>query len=274
MIINPHDTGILSLGITEVNSSWWLDRVNGANLFNRVYYFFNDGIECDVVSNSVKKNIVFRPGKLYILPANISIKFHLNPGVNVNHFFIDFVLIGHSFKPEIFEVNAIQNSCCKKLLEFFITYIVKNDINILTYYANKTQIDTRTKELFDVFQSTLALLLTFLNSEYNIFSTALSDFSAVIEYIQQNYDKKISLDELRKISSLSESQFIRQFKKILGTSPYHYIKTFKMHMALNMLNSGSSVSNVAYSLGFSSPSAFSNAFKKFFNYPPRNITND
>ena len=64
MIINPHDTGILSLGITEVNSSWWLNRVNGANLFNRVYYFFNDGIECDVVSNSVKKNIVFSPGKL------------------------------------------------------------------------------------------------------------------------------------------------------------------------------------------------------------------
>ena len=93
----------------------------------------------------------------------------------------------------------------------------------------------------------------------------------VIDIIEENYQSSdLSVDMIAQQTHLSYIQFYRKFKAITGINAKEYIRTFRLKKAAHIFknNPGKSVSEVMYSVGFSSLSHFTSAFKKEFGMTP------
>ncbi len=105
----------------------------------------------------------------------------------------------------------------------------------------------------------------------------LTPYAAVaraLERIHANYRAPLTIDELARESAMSVSSFHRVFKRVTGDSPLQYIKKIRLDKAKGLLvHSGMRVSNVAYEVGYESPSQFSREFKRYFKVPPSEANN-
>ena len=93
----------------------------------------------------------------------------------------------------------------------------------------------------------------------------------VIDLIEQNYQSSdLTVQMIAKQTHLSYVQFYRKFKAITGINAKEYIRTFRLKKAAHIFknNPRKSVSEVMYSVGFSSLSHFTSAFKKEYGMTP------
>ena len=67
---------------------------------------------------------------------------------------------------------------------------------------------------------------------------------------------------------VSEAHFIRVFHILTGFTLSEYIRNRRLCIAGEQLNSGRSVLDTAYNVGYESPEAFSKAFKRFHGVSP------
>ena len=78
------------------------------------------------------------------------------------------------------------------------------------------------------------------------------------------------LGELAKEVAMSRTSFAVRFKASAGVAPLTYLQNLRMRFAEHGLREGSmSVSELGFSLGYSSESAFSNAFKRTTGMAPK-----
>mgnify|MGYP002575300119 CR=1 FL=1 len=91
----------------------------------------------------------------------------------------------------------------------------------------------------------------------------------VIEYIKNNFDKNITIDELSKLVNMSKYYFIRLFYKYIGTTPINYLNEIRFDMAQTYLESTDySVKKIAYEVGFNSFQPLNNLFKMKLGLTP------
>lgn len=91
----------------------------------------------------------------------------------------------------------------------------------------------------------------------------------IIKYIHSNYEKKLTINELSKVSEISESECYRLFQKTLGTTPNNYILNHRLQLAaIRLVSSDISILDLTLELGFGSPSYFSKRFKERYNTTP------
>ncbi len=84
-----------------------------------------------------------------------------------------------------------------------------------------------------------------------------------IEYLMDNYNEEISLQQLSQIANLSPYHFIRVFKSQTGITPYQFLIGIKIHKAMDLLKSSQlSVTEISSRCGFANPSYFAAIFKK------------
>ena len=94
-------------------------------------------------------------------------------------------------------------------------------------------------------------------------------FRAVLDYIENNVDRKISVDVLANISGYSPSHFRRKFGELYGVSPVEYINLLRVEKAKDLLRSQLySIHEIARLCGFDNVYYFSRVFKKFTNCTP------
>ena len=104
------------------------------------------------------------------------------------------------------------------------------------------------------------------------FGTIEQDFiSRMNVHIMENMDNpKFSVEELADKLNVSRVQLYRKVKAILGMSISDHINNIRLEKAATMLREGEmNISEIAYSLGFSSPNYFSTAFKNKFGISPK-----
>jgi len=87
-------------------------------------------------------------------------------------------------------------------------------------------------------------------------------------FIDQNFDKPITLDTICKEACISKFHLIRSFKKIYGATPYQHLTFLRIKKAKELLRTELSVSTVCYHVGFDSPTSFSGLFKKITGRKP------
>ncbi|GAB3663425.1 hypothetical protein GCM10028791_38790 [Echinicola sediminis] len=89
------------------------------------------------------------------------------------------------------------------------------------------------------------------------------------DFIQKNIYRTIYLDELAELINVSEAYFKSWFKEKAGMPPKEYINRMKIEKAKTKLIENNSVTEVAYSLGFSSSQYFATTFKKYTGLTPK-----
>jgi len=82
--------------------------------------------------------------------------------------------------------------------------------------------------------------------------------------------KSWSLGELARAVGMSRTTFAERFRAVMGTTPLAYLTDWRMYLAeRDLRRTELPVASVAYSLGYTSESAFSNAFKRVTGVAPR-----
>lgn len=95
-----------------------------------------------------------------------------------------------------------------------------------------------------------------------------------IDYIYDHLHETITMEQLARLENLHPSYFSKLFVKETGVTTKAYILNTKITTAKNiLLYSNHSLSSIALSLGFSSQSAFSTAFKKHTGMTPMEYRN-
>ncbi|MDJ0365851.1 substrate-binding domain-containing protein [Hymenobacter sp. H14-R3] len=95
----------------------------------------------------------------------------------------------------------------------------------------------------------------------------LADLTAIIE---ANLDRPgLSVDDIARSLGVSQMQLYRKVKALLGTGVTDYIQGLRLTKARQLLlHEGSSIAQVAYQTGFSSPSYFATLFKGKYQVSP------
>ncbi len=93
------------------------------------------------------------------------------------------------------------------------------------------------------------------------------------QYIEDNLDNEhFSVEELAKQAGLSRSMLHRKLIKLTGKSATDLITGKRLLQAKEMLeNNVATASEIAYKVGFSSPSYFTKVFKNYFNVSPGDV---
>jgi len=93
--------------------------------------------------------------------------------------------------------------------------------------------------------------------------------SSILEYMEENYNKDINLEELAELVNYSTYHFIRLFKLKTGKTPFEYFMNIKVARAAKMLRDKSTtVTEVCYACGFTNPSHFATVFKRKMGVTP------
>jgi AraC family transcriptional regulator len=91
----------------------------------------------------------------------------------------------------------------------------------------------------------------------------------VLDYIESNLSRELSLGELARIADLSLHHFARVFKKTIGVAPHRYVLTRRVEHAKGMLRATSaSLVGIGLSAGFCSQSHFSSTFRRMVGATP------
>ena len=82
-------------------------------------------------------------------------------------------------------------------------------------------------------------------------------------------DANLSVDELAQEMGLGRTQLYRKVKSLTGFSPNELLKIARLKRAAHLLRqSDKNVSEVAYEVGFGSPSYLTKCFKDYFGVSP------
>ncbi len=101
-------------------------------------------------------------------------------------------------------------------------------------------------------------------------SGPLHRITEVMNYIEQNYKEHIDLDDLIKISHTSRRNLCRLFHEAMDESPIGYLVKIRINHASELLKNGrSSITEIAYKVGFQDGNYFSRQFKKITGMTPK-----
>jgi AraC family transcriptional regulator len=100
---------------------------------------------------------------------------------------------------------------------------------------------------------------------------------AVIGYIEEHLDERVSLVTLARLARVSQHHFCRAFKQSFGIPPQGYLLQRRIERAKMLLSDrANSITDVALTLGYAFNSSFTLAFRKITGQTPsefrRNVT--
>jgi transcriptional regulator GlxA family with amidase domain len=89
------------------------------------------------------------------------------------------------------------------------------------------------------------------------------------EYIENNFEEKITVDQLASMFALGRRNMERRFKKATANTVIEYIQRVKIEVAKKNLEKGrKNVNEVMYEVGYSDTKAFRNIFKRITGLSP------
>jgi AraC-like DNA-binding protein len=92
----------------------------------------------------------------------------------------------------------------------------------------------------------------------------------IINYLNENYEKKISLDQIAHNMYLSPVYISKIFKEETGESPINYLIKIRLEKAIDILlnSENGSIKSIANQVGYDDVYHFSKLFKKYYGVSP------
>ena len=170
--------------------------------------------------------------------------------------------------PEEFQINDVV---LMKMLFLFISREAsesKINSNETINHALKVLLN----KIIDEFNDTTARMAYDQCNQYNIDKSYTATDNMILElkdYIEENINKDINLDELANKVHLSKTYFVKKFKILFGLSPMKYISGVRIGKAKQMIIEGKlSIQQISDLVGYNSLHHFSAAFKQSVGLSP------
>ena len=232
-------------------------------------------LEGRVLYNIIDKQYILNPGDMILIPNHTLHKI-ANPNEKTKRIVL-------SFSDEYIKYFSTPNT---NLLSSFIKINDTNIHKISFTDQYKKRIENELKQLCELFTSNdygsdilynlkFAQVMLLINYQ---FESIKEDFipnsddniiSKITKYIDKNIEKKITLSDLSKITSLSISRLSHLFKEKTGITIMSYIIKKRLVTAKELLKKGISIYDVSTQCGFQDYTSFFRTFKKEYFMTPR-----
>ncbi|MEM7379659.1 MAG: hybrid sensor histidine kinase/response regulator transcription factor, partial [Bacteroidota bacterium] len=141
---------------------------------------------------------------------------------------------------------------------------------------NKVELTARVKNLILTrrkLQKRFAQTTLITPKEIAVTSMEEAFLQNLINQIEEKIgDETFGVEELASAMNLSRSQLHRKMLSITDQAPSIFIRKYRLERAKQLLEKGvGRVSDIAYEVGFSSPSYFTKCFTEAFGYSPREV---
>jgi AraC family transcriptional regulator len=91
-----------------------------------------------------------------------------------------------------------------------------------------------------------------------------------LDYIEENLQEQITLEELAEIACFSPFHYHRVFQAMVGESVMEYVRKRRLtHAAKRLFYSDEKVIDIAIDVGFQYQESFNRAFKKYYHASPK-----
>lgn len=239
------------VGIGSIDREHHVKRDEGYPYHQIIYTMRGEGVlRCN------NEEHIIKPGCGFYLPPNIPYEYFTDKDIWENHWVV-------------FDGSEVANVL--KIIEFTKFKIFNiSDTSVIDAIFKKMLYLLKANYFYSGYQCS-ALLYQFLlelNRYVNLQTTAqdsnkLVQLRPVIEYIDNNYGKDITLLELAKLINLSPQYLCRLFKECFDLRPFEYLARKRIQQAKKLLISESmSVNEIATAVGYNDCSYFCAVFKK------------
>lgn len=131
---------------------------------------------------------------------------------------------------------------------------------------------TQADRLGGLINRLLGRIVVLQNSRPRLFADATSGLiEKAMSYLESRIGSDMSQHELSDLTGLSYRRLSHLFKEATGMTPHQFFLDKQMKLAVKLLESGASVTDVAAQLGFDSPYYFSRLFRIKVGCAPSNF---
>lgn len=88
------------------------------------------------------------------------------------------------------------------------------------------------------------------------------------DYLDGRCFETVRSEDLESVTGLGRYELARQFRRLLGTSPYRYVIMRRLDHAKRLLAGGQALADVAAGTGFADQAHFTRHFRSAFGMPP------
>ena len=97
----------------------------------------------------------------------------------------------------------------------------------------------------------------------------------VLSYIEQHYDRPVTIADLTRMAAMSESTFMRTFRRVMGCSPIEHLIHVRIARASELLTrTDMRITEIAFACGFNDANYFSRQFRRVTGRSPRQFRRD
>lgn len=163
------------------------------------------------------------------------------------------------------DIHHVTLNCSPEIEHFHFLILTKT----LTGKVDSLLLDDWVVRLVDKIMRTMGNAAQPEPLSANLKRFHLSTIKKAREFLLQNFEQDINLQQLADHCCVSLFHFSRLFKTILRVSPYQYISDLRMNHARLLLESTQlPVTQIAFQSGYNSLEHFATSFKKKYNLSP------
>ena len=230
----------------------------------------------EIICGIGEKQIILSKGDAIFINSKILHRFYSSSGGVIPNFVCmpEFIAPQNSlvYKKYILPIISSNMSFqCFQIAEPWQARIIQIMIKIM-----ETQENEKIREL-----STLALLqhlwlifyenvkLSDKEKVQTVDEAAQKRVQLMMQYIHENYNHEMSLDEIASHIGISKSTALNLFQRFLHTTPVSYLIGYRLQAASWLLkNTNKKVKSIAYESGFHNVDYFCRLFKKRYHLTP------
>lgn len=110
--------------------------------------------------------------------------------------------------------------------------------------------------------------------KYEILDDEDGIIQKIFDFIEENYQRKITMYDFSKKFKYSETYLNKKFKKVTGTTMIEYLNRYRIQKALEMIRAGKdSIQDIAWKCGIGEYKYFLTVFKKYLGCSPKAYKN-
>lgn len=211
-----------------------------------------------------------QPGTITIIPDGVGGRLDIEGPIEVSHLYLS---------AERLQAGAAELTGGRDVdLLSRVGFEDPSAAHILEMIAREAEADDPSTRLFG--EQAVNLLVTQLVRAHSSAGAAapsaprrgLADWQVrrVVEYMRENLDDSVGLDELAGVVGLSRFHFLTSFRLATGKTPHDWLVGERIERARTLLaeEPDTSVTEVAMAVGYGTPSAFSASFRRVAGMTP------
>ncbi len=191
-----------------------------------------------------KETYVFEKGKVYFVPECEDFAPVADKNELFVHSYADFALISPIKCEHVIFSDIKDDESMRLAIDVFLHGCEKK-------IEMKEPTSASASSLYSMFESAVSYLVTRVAEDNKVDFVSDSTVTHAIYIMNRRMNENLTVSDIAREVYMSEDGFIRKFSRLMGTTPYAYLKKLRLMTAMSMINDGENIACTAAAVGYS-----------------------